>query len=271
MRSLLAVLLLSSTLLPVAAHAEPERSLRSAIAERIREGRAERAAEPRSEPVVRTRQADRPAPVVAPPALGRADRPEPRERLRQVLRERGQGVAVQPPAESVRDLRLRDRLERRRQQRSVIAPGAGNPEAVVRGALTDRLRERDALREAERREREARPPVFRDLRDRRALDGFRRDWRRDDRYDWRRHRDRYGSRYHLGYYYDPFGWDYRRWQVGWTMRPTYWSDRYWLNDPWQWRLPAVHGPYRWIRYYDDALLVDVRSGRVVDVIHDFFW
>jgi hypothetical protein len=28
---------------------------------------------------------------------------------------------------------------------------------------------------------------------------------------------------------------------------------------------------RWIRYYDDALLVDIRDGYVVDVIHDFFW
>ena len=31
------------------------------------------------------------------------------------------------------------------------------------------------------------------------------------------------------------------------------------------------GPYRWIRYYDDALLVDTYSGEVVDVIHRFFW
>ena len=31
------------------------------------------------------------------------------------------------------------------------------------------------------------------------------------------------------------------------------------------------GPYRWVRYYDDALLVDIYSGEVVDVIYDFFW
>ena len=39
-------------------------------------------------------------------------------------------------------------------------------------------------RRADRRERD-RPPVFRDLRDRVAVEGFRREWRRDDRYDWR--------------------------------------------------------------------------------------
>jgi Ni/Co efflux regulator RcnB len=44
-----------------------------------------------------------------------------------------------------------------------------------------------------------------------------------------------------------------------------------LNDPWQYRLPPVHGPYRWVRYYDDVLLIDVRNGYVVDVINDFFW
>jgi hypothetical protein len=26
-----------------------------------------------------------------------------------------------------------------------------------------------------------------------------------------------------------------------------------------------------VRYYDDVLLIDVRNGYVVDVIHDFFW
>jgi hypothetical protein len=36
-------------------------------------------------------------------------------------------------------------------------------------------------------------------------------------------------------------------------------------------LPAAYGSYRWVRYYDDVLLVDVRNGRVVDVIRDFFW
>ena len=49
------------------------------------------------------------------------------------------------------------------------------------------------------------------------------------------------------------------------------SDRYWIQDPWQYRLPQVYGPYRWVRYYDDVLLVDIYSGEVVDVIHNFFW
>ena len=37
------------------------------------------------------------------------------------------------------------------------------------------------------------------------------------------------------------------------------------------RLPPAWGPYRWVRYWDDALLVDTRTGMVVDVIYSFFW
>lgn len=97
------------------------------------------------------------------------------------------------------------------------------------------------------------------------------DWRRDRRYDWRHHRSRYGSLYRLGRYYDPFGWGYRRFSIGYSLRPSYYSSNYWLNDPWSYRLPPAYGPYRWVRYYDDALLVNIYSGQVVDVIHNFFW
>jgi hypothetical protein len=96
-------------------------------------------------------------------------------------------------------------------------------------------------------------------------------WRNDRRYDWRRYRDRNRSRFHLGFYYDPFGWSYRRWNIGFNLWPSYYSSRYWLNDPWQYRLPPAYGPYRWIRYHNDALLVNIYTGQVVDVIYSFFW
>lgn len=109
------------------------------------------------------------------------------------------------------------------------------------------------------------------LRNRIATEGWRREWRDDRRFDWRRHRDRDRSRFRVGIYYDPFGWGYRRWNLGWSMPSRFYSDRYWINDPFYYRLPPAYGPYRWVRYWDDALLVDLRTGRVVDVIHNFFW
>ena len=96
-------------------------------------------------------------------------------------------------------------------------------------------------------------------------------WRHNSKYDWYNWRNRYRSRFHLGYYYDPFGWSYRPYYVGWRLWPSYYSSRYWISDPWMYRLPYAPAGYRWIRYWDDAILVDTWSGQVVDVIHNFFW
>lgn len=98
-----------------------------------------------------------------------------------------------------------------------------------------------------------------------------RDWRDERRYDWRHHRDRNRSRFQLGFYYDPFGWNYQRYNVGWRMWPSYYGRSHWLNDPWTYRLPPAYPGTQWIRYHGDAILVDTWTGEVVDVIHDFFW
>ena len=42
------------------------------------------------------------------------------------------------------------------------------------------------------------------------------------------------------------------------------------SDP-KYGLPYAPPGYQWVRYYDDALLVDTWSGQVVDVINNFFW
>ena len=96
-------------------------------------------------------------------------------------------------------------------------------------------------------------------------------WRSDRRYDWRRYRSHNRSLFHIGLYTDPFGWGYRQWGIGSYLYPSYYSSNFWLDDPWQYRLPPVYGPYRWVRYHDDAILVDIFSGQVVDVIYNFFW
>ncbi len=98
-----------------------------------------------------------------------------------------------------------------------------------------------------------------------------RDWRRDDRYDWRRWRDRHRDRFHIGIYYDPFGWGYQPFSIGWRLWPNYYASSYWITDPWDYQLPYAPPGTQWVRYYNDVLLVDLYSGEVVDVIHDFFW
>jgi len=100
---------------------------------------------------------------------------------------------------------------------------------------------------------------------------WRTDWRRDHRYDWRNYRNSHRSIFRLGIYYDPFGWNYRLYGIGWRLWPSYYSSNYWLNDPYMYRLPYAPWPYKWVRYYDDALLVNTMTGEVVDVMYDFFW
>lgn len=97
-------------------------------------------------------------------------------------------------------------------------------------------------------------------------------WRRDNRYDWSSYRNANRNLFRGDRYYSPYrNWSYRRLGIGFMLQPLFYSSSYWIDDPWQYRLPDAYGPYRWVRYYDDALLVDIYTGQVVDVINDFFW
>ena len=96
-------------------------------------------------------------------------------------------------------------------------------------------------------------------------------WRNNSRYDWKNYRHHHRSIFHLGLYFDPFGWGYNPFQIGWRLWPNYYSSNFWINDPCSYRLPYAPPGTRWIRYYDDAILVDTWSGQVVDVIYNFFW
>jgi len=102
--------------------------------------------------------------------------------------------------------------------------------------------------------------------------GWNRGWRNDDRYDWSRYRAVNRSAYRLPRYYAPSGWGYgyRRFSVGVSLSSILFSQNYWIDDPFAYRLPEAYGPYRWVRYYDDALLVDIRTGQVIDTVYDIF-
>ena len=99
------------------------------------------------------------------------------------------------------------------------------------------------------------------------------EWRRNPRYDWTRHRVSNRAAFHLPRYYAPPGWQqgYRRFSIGMAVAPVLFTQDYWIDDPYAYRLPDPYGPLRWVRYYNDALLVDIESGEVVDAISDIFW
>lgn len=100
-----------------------------------------------------------------------------------------------------------------------------------------------------------------------------RGWRNDRRLDFDAFRRDHRQSFHLPRYSGPSGWTqgYRRFGLGFSLAPPLWSQGYWIADPWSYRLPEAYGPYRWVRYYGDALLVDLRTGLIVDAVHDLFW
>lgn len=306
MRNSLIFLLLATVSVPALSAADDnDRAAREAAraerqAERA-EARTERQAErtqapQRAEPQVQLRSVDRP--VVSEQVRGNAAPPRSLER----------GSAATPASDtsrptlvegggtgdSVRDWRLRER--RAGNNPAAIPQNQGTsdewrarerraPAAIEQRKETreERRRERIAEREAignrpaplvvSRTPREGtQPPPKSSVRpSSRTTRHWDHDWRSDHRNDWQKHRRRYRSLFHLGFYYDPFGWRYRPYSIGWRMWPGYYRSSYWLNDPWQYRLPYAPPGYRWIRYYDDVVLVDTWDGQVVDVIYNFFW
>jgi len=205
------------------------------------------------------------APDIQRTERGQASQPQSTERRRDLFRQQREASTPATENQPGRDWRRAGRdggvseageglRPRERRVRTIPdtqpAPAATQPPATRHGGFEGR--------------------AHRDYRDGR----YRRwshDWRHDRRYDWHHYRNRHRSIFRIGIYYDPFGWNYRRWSIGSHIWPGYYGSRYWLNDPWQYRLPPAYGPYRWVRYWNDALLVNIYTGEVVDVIHGFFW
>lgn len=203
-----------------------------------------------------------------------------RREQRRAERQRGQipeGAWIGDPNDPRMEAHRRryERLDReaarehgtREQYRDLVDRQASHREARREQRREDRRDWRDDRRTHWRDDR-------RDWRDdrREARREWNRDWRRDQRYDWRRYRDYNRYVYRAPTYYAPYrGYRYNRFSIGTILDRLFWGRNYWINNPYQYRLPQAPYGYVWVRYYGDVLLVDTYSGRVVDVIHDFFW
>jgi hypothetical protein len=259
MRKILIPLLLAGVLTPAAAFAGPDsQGDRSQVERGERGERAETSKErsQRSERAVRTER-----PVRAADSE-RGQRVERDERAQRVERnERAIDTRNAAPTDSVK---RSVRVEGDVQQVETTQPT--QPIQQSRGGLVEGFR---SLAREDQADRSGDDDWKHDRDwDHRHWSG---DWRRDDRYDWHKHRSHHKSLYRLGRYYDPYGWGYRRFSIGFSLWPSYYGSSFWMNDPWQYRLPPAYGPYRWVRYYNDALLVNIYTGQVVDVIYSFFW
>ena len=105
--------------------------------------------------------------------------------------------------------------------------------------------------------------------DRRDVRQDRREIRRD-RQDLRR--DRGDIRHNHVAYVAPYRhWTYRPVTIGYRLQPSFYGPRYYISDYGTYGLRAPGRWQRWIRYGNDLLLVNIRSGRVLSVIHYQGW
>jgi Ni/Co efflux regulator RcnB len=243
------------------------------------EARAERVAERPARQARQQARVERRQQAQAPVATQQQVRQEPVRVFERAQAQQAQGAYRDGRREQRQDSResYRQRVQETREGSRRSAEGV--IPSYQRQAARNQQRSEERLREEYRRgDRNDRN--WRGDRDGRNWQGDRdgrrsnwdRQWRNDRRYDWQRHRTSNRNIFHGGSYYAPYrNHRYSRLSIGLFLGSSFYSDRYWIGDPWQYRLPAAPYGTQWVRYYDDVLLIDVYSGEVIDVIYDFFW
>lgn len=231
-KSILFLLLATTSAMPALAQRSDEdrQSRREARAERS-ESRAERPQ--RAERAERPQRAERAARSVGPQVQveqqvqADGQRSEAMQRYQQQMQQRQQQAGASPGERLIRsqqrsaedEASREQRVEQWRQRRGDTGQQSGGlvqrdrrvrpvpvlqPEAGQAGPVRTDIR-RDG--------RDGRDGRYgRDGRryDRDSRDRWNNAWRNDNRYNWRNYRDRHRSIFSIGFYFDPFGYNYRR-------------------------------------------------------------
>ena len=134
--------------------------------------------------------------------------------------------------------------------------------AVAQAQTRELARDRQDIRQEQRDLNQAKRygdrhdvrDAHRDVRDaKREYREDKRDWRRDARYQ---------------NYRAPF--KYQQFRVGQSLRSNYYAPAYRLNYDSRWGVPRAGAGLTYVRHYNDLLLVNVRTGKVVKVYRDEF-
>jgi Ni/Co efflux regulator RcnB len=127
-----------------------------------------------------------------------------------------------------------------------------------------------AYRSGDRRDIREERGEYRDAR--RELREDRRDYRQDRNWgnnDWRGYRQSNRDAYRGGNWRSDYR--YQAFRPGITLGFGYYQPRYYVNDYNRYRLANPGFNRRWVRHYNDVLLVDIRTGRVITVHRNFYW
>lgn len=76
--------------------------------------------------------------------------------------------------------------------------------------------------------------------------------------------------FHVGPYHRPRGWVDRRWGYGEVLPRALWAAPYILADYWLFALETPPVGYEWVRVGNDALLIDIQSGEVLQAEYGVF-
>ncbi len=76
--------------------------------------------------------------------------------------------------------------------------------------------------------------------------------------------------YKVGPYHRPAGWVNRHWGYGDRLPRAYFASQYLLADYWLFGLEVPPVDYEWVRVGDDALLIDTRTGEILQAEYGVF-
>lgn len=85
------------------------------------------------------------------------------------------------------------------------------------------------------------------------------------KYDRHYYRHGYDRHHHVRYVSPYRHWSHHRVRPGYRLRPAFYGSRYYINDYDMYGVRAPSRYERWVRYGDELLLVNVRTGRVLAV------
>ena len=82
---------------------------------------------------------------------------------------------------------------------------------------------------------------------------------------------RHHYRYHGGSWRWPGDYRYQRWTFGMTLPSIFWTNDYWIDDYYDYGLGAPPPGTVWVRYGNDAILIDRYTGEILEVVYDQFY
>ena len=96
-----------------------------------------------------------------------------------------------------------------------------------------------------------------------------REAKQERREDWREYKQRNRQAFRGSRFQAPFR--YRTVNTGVSIGSSYYSPRYRVNNYSNYRLPQPGRYQTYIRHYNDVLLVNPRTGRVIRAYRGFYW